>query len=846
MSNYFGPTSAPNISARAQMKLRRAGTSNEQQQSTNSITSNNSVSARMGLMLPNQIQKIDFPKEIEKTYNTNFRISIEPYYLTENIQKDLIRQQEISFNITLGVSVTNAKIIKKNDLILKGGTIVGELYKTTSDNITGRFISTGNGSKSITVPKDIFIYDNNEYNPEVSLSWNYTTVAPTPDFSSNIQNLYIGQPYKTNCSDVSFTLFTKTLWKSPPLSLDYLDNASFDNVGGKIDVSFIKEDQYCVSFISDFSDTNLYNLQQDLSYTNNGKQEIRMKPNQYTDLMHNYNAEQKIVWYIDNQHPRINNITITPQYLNNSNHRKDGDNIYLKQNDNIHFEIEFDEDVSFTNVKDSSLNIGFSLNSVGKDISSNNTGSFKKLTGTYTIQSSDENNKVLSLENITYNSTSKIVDSKSKGRDGYGNSLLMLGLADNIYLPFKDISYNKYKSEDKSFNLIIDTINPQLLKIETSTAANTYNNTTKINCVLKFSENIRLINNVYADISYVGTPTLSPKQFVFTPAEQKYILRDNIETNQSFEGSYNKLEISAVHLQDIFSIIDRASNPVVTKDSSKNIQFDLTNDGFRNVSIYIDNYPPIFKMSNMTNQTQVSDLSRIILSFDDVVSHVTSPNAGFIEFYGTTLEKDGSYKPFSENIYSDNTSNVTYEKKKVIIDVSMNPYSKRNLLNNSMYYVKIHDNFVKDLRNQPYKSTIKSFDFSFSTKDNISPKISKYSPLNKGTLLTVSDNIKFTFSEDISAGNNKYIWLGPSGENWSASNQKDGQLGENIFKMDVNDSNRITINNNLLTIDPSKNLVSDKSYNLIIEANAIMDKYDNYFIGPAPLTICGEYYFSTS
>ena len=100
--------------------------------------------------------------------------------------------------------------------------------------------------------------------------------------------------------------------------------------------------------------------------------------------------------------------------------------------------------------------------------------------------------------------------------------------------------------------------------------------------------------------------------------------------------------------------------------------------------------------------------------------------------------------------------------------------------------------------------------------DTISPTVTSFNPVDEAIRVPVGNNIAITFSEAIQLGNGHIIL-----ETSSGSVVETYTLG----------SSNVTINGNVLTINPTYNLANSTGYKLDIEHDAVMDLVGNQYAG---------------
>jgi len=116
------------------------------------------------------------------------------------------------------------------------------------------------------------------------------------------------------------------------------------------------------------------------------------------------------------------------------------------------------------------------------------------------------------------------------------------------------------------------------------------------------------------------------------------------------------------------------------------------------------------------------------------------------------------------------------------------------------------------------------------TYDTTAPVITNFMPANGATGVGVSDNITITFSEPVVARSGGTIEL--------MTDYAFGHTSVEIFQ--ITDTKRIMISGNVVTIDPTNNLLPGTGYHIGFN-NALSDNAGNAFTFPH-----GQYNFTTA
>ena len=170
---------------------------------------------------------------------------------------------------------------------------------------------------------------------------------------------------------------------------------------------------------------------------------------------------------------------------------------------------------------------------------------------------------------------------------------------------------------------------------------------------------------------------------------------------------------------------------------------------------------------------------------------------------------------------ADGTTVATYAQSSTEVTVSgstltINPAS--DLSFSTGYKVEFAAGSVQDLTGNNYAGTT-SYNFATgAAPDTTAPTITTFSPADGATGVGVASNITLTFSEPVVARNGGTIEL-----------MTDYGFGHQSVEMfSVSDATRVTINGNVVTIDPTSALLPSTGYHLGFN-NALADNAGNAF-----------------
>ncbi|HEY0819635.1 MAG TPA: SdiA-regulated domain-containing protein [Rhizobacter sp.] len=108
-----------------------------------------------------------------------------------------------------------------------------------------------------------------------------------------------------------------------------------------------------------------------------------------------------------------------------------------------------------------------------------------------------------------------------------------------------------------------------------------------------------------------------------------------------------------------------------------------------------------------------------------------------------------------------------------------------------------------------------------SVPDTTAPLLAASTPVDNATAIALGDNLVLSFNENVAAGTGTF----------TLSNGSD-----DVRSIAANDSTQVTINGNVVTINPAADLRAGAGYHLLVSANAVTDIAGNAFAGIADTT----------
>lgn len=149
--------------------------------------------------------------------------------------------------------------------------------------------------------------------------------------------------------------------------------------------------------------------------------------------------------------------------------------------------------------------------------------------------------------------------------------------------------------------------------------------------------------------------------------------------------------------------------------------------------------------------------------------------------------------------------------------LTINPSA--NLSSNKNYAIQIAPTAIKDMANNFFDGITNDTTWNFATPDTIVPTITNRNPADNATGVAVGANIVATFNEPIVRGTGNITIRNTTAEPDTNTN------------IAVTDTSQITISGNVLTINPTADLLPNTAYAIRIAATAIDDLAGNSFAG---------------
>jgi methionine-rich copper-binding protein CopC len=228
-------------------------------------------------------------------------------------------------------------------------------------------------------------------------------------------------------------------------------------------------------------------------------------------------------------------------------------------------------------------------------------------------------------------------------------------------------------------------------------------------------------------------------------------------------------------------------------------------------------------------QMQYSDLTFVLPGFTDSLAPTVTtfspadgisgfaPNGNITLTYSETIQRGAGTIAIHSGSATGTiveTYNAASSSNISISDNTLTINPTADLLNSTHYYVTFDSGSVKDLAGNNYTGTT-SYDFTTSA-ETIPPTITSFFPIDDAIRVPVGSNISITFSEPIQLGTEHIVLKTSTGT---------------VVESYTLGSSDLTINGNVLTINPTHDLDNKTSYILDIEYGAVKDLAGNSFAG---------------
>ncbi len=263
-----------------------------------------------------------------------------------------------------------------------------------------------------------------------------------------------------------------------------------------------------------------------------------------------------------------------------------------------------------------------------------------------------------------------------------------------------------------------------------------------------------------------------------------------IDDTQQVSFNFDSITISLTE--------DLVANTTYNLQIANGAIIDAAGNAFAGISdasfITIDSNP-ILISSNPENKSTIKTDGDIRLNFDEEV----------ITGNGDIIISNGSD---TRTIAINDTNQVTFGKEGFNYGVTINPTD--DLIPNTSYSVQLASGAITDKAGHAYAG----FDDATITTTNSDPLLTFSNPLNNA-IFKSHENIQLHFDETVVANSGNII----------LSN------GEDSRTIAIDDTNQVTFNNNIVTINPTTDLVADTVYSFQMESGIITDTAGNAFAG---------------
>ncbi len=310
-----------------------------------------------------------------------------------------------------------------------------------------------------------------------------------------------------------------------------------------------------------------------------------------------------------------------------------------------------------------------------------------------------------------------------------------------------------------------------------------------------------------------------------------------------FKGTSGSVLIARVSNNQTVAILPIATSLSITV-SGNVATINPTLDLPENTALYVLIDGGVFRDANGINSPAI--LSTAIWRF--TTTDVTLPTATAFtpinNATGVSIINNLSVT-FSENIQKGTTGNINIRKisDNAVFESFNISSSKVTIFNNTLtinptnnfsgfttYYVEIENGYVRDLGGNNFAGFLGSGTWRFQTNpETIPPSVVSFSPTNNTQNVLPSANLVITFDEEVKKGvGNIFI-----------KRLNNGTIEQTIAITDAS----VTVNNNVVTINPMVDLTDEMEFFVEIGAGVIQDISNNNYVGITSSSVWG---FKTS
>jgi methionine-rich copper-binding protein CopC len=285
---------------------------------------------------------------------------------------------------------------------------------------------------------------------------------------------------------------------------------------------------------------------------------------------------------------------------------------------------------------------------------------------------------------------------------------------------------------------------------------------------------------------------------------------------EAFSAASNRLAISGNKLT-INPTLDLAANTQYfvsfeagsVKDVAGNSYAGSTTYDFRTGADTVA--PTVIRFTPADGLTGVATNSNIVLTFSEAIKRGS----------GNIVLKDGGGR-IVERFSAETSSRISISNNLLTLKPT------NNLAANTQYFVTFEAGTVRDAASNAYAGT-STYDFRTGTGsgtstpppppagDTTAPAVVGFSPANGSSSAAIGANITFSFNEAIQRGSGLIVLR--------------DETNAIVESFDAASSQRISISNNMLTIDPVASLLNAKRYTVSMAAGVVKDLAGNNFAG---------------
>ena len=226
-------------------------------------------------------------------------------------------------------------------------------------------------------------------------------------------------------------------------------------------------------------------------------------------------------------------------------------------------------------------------------------------------------------------------------------------------------------------------------------------------------------------------------------------------------------------------------------------------------------YGGVIDFETLTEEPTLSTVSSLIPA---VGTKLVDPTSNFEINFDQAIQRGIGQIEIRNSNDNNLIESIDVSSSNIVIDnqkLTINPTSDMPQV--TEVYINIPVGAMEDLLGNGWTGLLNKTDWSFTTDDTVAPTITAISPTNSSIDIAPDSNLEITFSEELTKGSGNIL----------IKNSNDNSI---VTTIDVT-SNLVSINNNIVTINPQEDLPSERSFYIEIANTVFKDTYDNNYLG---------------